>query len=272
MTGKTNRKPTPYQLYQAYSVNYYQQAGSELHKQVKDLWDKHKEQPTIDLLSPYGWDGGPEKWLIFHGAAMRWKCLLLADKECQELQEWIDKKALEEEEGKQLWKVVQGEGEDGLSTRDKYLKVHTVLISLNYVNADEIPQLHWKSNHIPIPTLTPAADTIPLLLTPTTSTTPPPPTPAAGTTTPLPTPTSNTTAVASAGATPPKDAGFQEPPFPHLHLPEPENAEPAPSTVDPNCLRHNSLPAGTLTSYLRLEKAPNTNTVRISHVLVCLSY
>lgn len=130
MTGKTNRKPAPYQLYQAYSAHYYQPAGSELRKQVKDLWDKRKEQPTIDLLSSYGWDGGPEKRLVFHGAVMRWKCSLLTDKERQELQEWIDKKALEkEEEAKQPWKVVQGEGEDGLSTQNKYIQRHTRSLS-----------------------------------------------------------------------------------------------------------------------------------------------
>ena len=131
MTGKTNRKPAPYQLHQAYSIHHYQPDQSELREQVEDLWSKRKEQSTIDLLKPYGWNGSSEARIAFHGAVMQWKCSLLTDEERQELQEWIDKTALEkEEEAKQPWKVVQSGGEDGLSTQNKYIRRYVWSLSL----------------------------------------------------------------------------------------------------------------------------------------------
>jgi hypothetical protein len=67
--------------------------------------------------------GDPLTYLEFHNAVMRWKCSLLTDEERQEHQDWIDQRALkEEEEMEQPWKAAEETGSDELYVENTYIQ------------------------------------------------------------------------------------------------------------------------------------------------------
>jgi capsid protein len=68
-------------------------------------------------------DDQSNRRLGFHNAVMRWKCSGFTDEERQDLQDWIDDKAMKKEiERKQPWKVMQETGADEISTENGYIQ------------------------------------------------------------------------------------------------------------------------------------------------------
>lgn len=123
LTGKTTRKPIPYQLHHAYSIRYYRDPNSPLRKEVDDLWDRREDKEVIEQLATFtkSDDLSSDNRLSFHNAVMRWKCSLLTEEELQELEEWITNSLAEKEEAiSKPWKAGQDEGE--LSAENEYIQ------------------------------------------------------------------------------------------------------------------------------------------------------
>ena len=132
LTGKkTSRKPTPYQLHQAYSIKYHRPADSPLRKEVLDLWERREEPEVVDILSKFSNSDDPpaSHHLTFHNAIMRWKCSLLTDEERKGLEDWILESVIEKkEENARPWKAEVGD--DELAAENEYIQRHVVLPSL----------------------------------------------------------------------------------------------------------------------------------------------
>jgi len=128
LTGKTQRKPTPYQLHHAYSIRYYREAGSPLRTEVDDLWNRRAAGDVIEQLSPFSKakDLSTGSRLNFHNAVMRWKCSSLDEEEIQEMEEWIANNVVEKEQDiSKPWKA--GEDEDELSAENEYIQRYALL-------------------------------------------------------------------------------------------------------------------------------------------------
>jgi len=128
LTGKTQQKPTPYQLHHAYSIRHYREAGSPLQTEVDDLWERRADEDVIKQLSPFSKakDLSTGSRLNFHNAVMRWKCSSLDEEELQEMEEWIASDVVEKEQDiSKPWKA--GEGEDELSVENEYIQRYALL-------------------------------------------------------------------------------------------------------------------------------------------------
>ena len=125
LAGKSNRKPAPLQLYQAYSVRFSRPKDSPVRQEVEDLWNRREEKSVVDQLTPFMNSGDPlNSRLAFHNTVMRWKCSLLTDEERKELQDWIAERVVEkEEEMNRPWRATQDTScADELSAENEYIQ------------------------------------------------------------------------------------------------------------------------------------------------------
>jgi len=125
LTGKTSRKPTPYQIHHAYSIRYHREPDSPLRKEVEDLFGRRENQDIIDLLGPFSTakDLATGSRLNFHNAVMRWKCSLLTEEERQEMDDWIARSTAEKKEiNSKPWKAVKDDEKDELSVENEFIR------------------------------------------------------------------------------------------------------------------------------------------------------
>ena len=125
LTGAPIRKPTPLQFHHAYSIRYFRPNHSPLRTEVKDLWNRRKEQEVIDILPDFLDDDTTTDTthLNFHNAVMRWKCSLMNEEERQDLQKWIDESTQEKSVVLDyLWKAGLEDGADELSAENEYVQ------------------------------------------------------------------------------------------------------------------------------------------------------
>ena len=107
LTGKSKRKARPYQLYQAYSIRYWQPLESPVRRELVEFWEKRHEESVRSLLRPFLKDAvesSPSKSerLVFHMAFMRWKVDSLTPEELDELHSWIKEQQELKEQANQL--------------------------------------------------------------------------------------------------------------------------------------------------------------------------
>ena len=147
LSGKTQRKVTPLQFHQAFSIRYFRDLDSPLRNEVKDLWERRDKEPVLKLLDGFWAPEHPHDPLKFHNAVMRWKCSLLTPEEQQEHQEWIDQNTLErEEEAEQPWKAARETTNDELSAENEHIQRYALLLLLTEAQANLIIQLHRLSS------------------------------------------------------------------------------------------------------------------------------
>ena len=61
LTGKSKHKACPYQLYQAFSILYWQPPESPLWCEVEELWEKQHEDHVVRSLV-FSWRKAPNLW------------------------------------------------------------------------------------------------------------------------------------------------------------------------------------------------------------------
>ena len=92
LTGRSNRKKPPYQLYQAFSVRNWCPKDSLLRREVDDLWARRHCDVVREPLSPFVKASGGIMSLTrlqFHMVVMEWKCSSLSSGELAALRDWI---------------------------------------------------------------------------------------------------------------------------------------------------------------------------------------
>ena len=133
MTGKSNRKARPYQLYQAYSVLYWRPPKSPVRQELEDFWGKRHEEGIRNKLRPFlkeaiGSSPAKSEKLVFHQAFMRWKVAGLTSDELDELRSWIkEQQQLKEQANLQLWLQEAEEHGDPLFAENLHIQRYVIL-------------------------------------------------------------------------------------------------------------------------------------------------